>query len=310
MAEFSPLGAWQMLREAGSDWLEDDAPQQGAALAFYSILSLAPLLVISLAVASLAFSHDAAGEEMIGQLQGVVGQEGAEAAKTMLDNAQQPQQGTIATILGVLTLLFGASGVFGQLQASMNTIWDVKPKPGGGIWALLRARFLSLGMVLGTAFLLLVSLVLSAVIAGVGTMLQNQWPGMETLWHLLNVVVSFVVATLLFALIFKYLPDANIAWSDVWVGAVLTAILFTVGKWLIGMYLGKSGLSSSYGAAGSFVVLVVWIYYSALILFFGAELTQVYARRYGAPITPKPGAEYIGDQANASSPTAARASGS
>jgi membrane protein len=283
--------AWEMVREAAADWVEDKAAQQGAALAFYSILSIAPLLVISLAVAASVFGEDAARREIVGQLQGMVGEEGGQAAEAMLDSAQQPQQGTLATILGIGALLFGASGVFGQLQDALNTIWEVKPKPGGGIWQLIRSRFLSLAMVFGTGFLLLVSLVLSAAIAGMGTYFQSLWPGFESISHIVNFAITFLVSTFLFAMIFRFLPDAKIAWNDVWIGAAITALLFTIGKLLIGLYLGKSGLSSAYGAAGSLVVLVVWIYYSAQILFFGAELTQVYARKFGSRIVPKEGAE-------------------
>lgn len=293
MANISVASIWGMLKETAADWVEDKATQQAAALTFYSVLSIAPLLVISLAVASLAFDAKAARTEMVDEMGGLVGSEGEEAVKAMLDSAEQPQQGTVATILGVITLLFGASGVFGQLQESLNTIWEVKPKPGGGIWQLIRSRFLSMAMVLGTGFLLLVSLVVSSAISGLGTYLQNQWPGLESIWHFVNFAVTLAVVTVLFALIFKYLPDAKIAWSDVWVGALLTAVLFSVGKLLIGLYLGKASIGSAYGAAGSLVVLLVWIYYSSLILFFGAELTQVYARRFGTRIVPKEGAESI-----------------
>jgi membrane protein len=291
--------AWTVLKEAGEDWIEDKAAMQGAALAFYSILSIAPLLIISMAVAAFVFDADSARGQISEQMQGLVGTEGGEAIEAMLDSAQQPEVGTVAALLGVITLLFGASGVFGQLQDAMNTIWEVQPKPGGGIWTLLRARFLSLSMVLGTAFLLLVSLVLSAFIAGLGSYFQGRWPGLEAMWHILSFLITFGMVTVLFALIFRFLPDAKVAWSDVWVGAVLTAILFTLGKLLIGLYLGKASIGSAYGAAGSLVVLVVWVYYSAQILFFGAELTQVYARRYGSRIVPKEGAEPATQEARA-----------
>jgi membrane protein len=297
MVSIQDIGS--MFREAGSDWVEDKASQQGAALAFYSILSLAPLLVISLSIAAMVFDEASAREQMIGQVEQLVGSDGAEAAKSMLENAQQPQQGTVAAVLGIATLLFGASGVFGQLQEALNTVWEVQPKPGGGIWQLIRARFLSLAMVFGTGFLLLVSLVLSAAIAGFGSFVQSCYPGLEPLSHLLNFAITFVVVTLLFALLFRYLPDAEVSWGDVWVGAMLTALLFTIGKLLIGLYLGKSGLGSAYGAAGSLVVLVVWIYYSAQIMLFGAELTQVYAKRFGSRIVPKPGAQAVTNEARA-----------
>lgn len=291
MARLSVASIAGMFKEAASDWVEDKATQQGAALAFYSVLSIAPLLIIS--VAAMVFDEQAARGHLVSEMGGLVGSEGAEAAETMLDSADQPEQSTFAAVVGIVMLLFGASGVFGQLQDSLNTIWEVRPKPGGGVWQLIRSRFLSMGMVLGTGFLLLVSLVLSSAISGLGTYLQDRWPGMETLWHVLNFLVTMGVVTLLFALIFKYLPDAKIAWSDVWVGAILTAVLFAVGKLLIGLYLGKASVGSAYGAAGSLVVLLLWIYYSSLILFFGAELTQVYARRFGSRIMPKEGAERV-----------------
>lgn len=291
--------AWRMVSEAGSDWVEDKAAVQGAALAFYSVLSLAPLLVLSLAIAATVFEADTARDQMVTQVEGLIGEDGGEAVDSMLENAQQPEEGTLAAVFGIITLLFGASGVFGQLQDSLNTIWEVKPKPGGGLWALLRSRFLSFGMVLATGFLLLVSLVFSAALAGLGTNLQGTFPALEAVWHIINFVITFLVVTLLFALIYKFVPDAKIAWNDVWVGALITALLFSVGKILIGMYLGKSSIGSAYGAAGSLVVMIVWIYYSAQILFFGAELTQVYAKRFGSRIMPKEGAEPVTQEARA-----------
>ena len=299
MATLSVSSVFGMFKEAATDWIEDKATQQAAALTFYSVLSIAPLLVISLAVASLVFDEKAARTEMVDEMGGLIGSEGEEAVEAMLDSADKPQQGTVATIMGVITLLFGASGVFGQLQESLNTIWEVKPKPGGGIWQLIRSRFLSMAMVLGTGFLLLVSLVITSAISGLGTYLQNQWPGLESIWHVVNFVITLAIVTVLFALIFKFLPDAKIAWSDVWVGALLTAVLFSVGKLLIGLYLGKASIGSAYGAAGSLVVLLVWIYYSSLILFFGAELTQVYAKQFGSRIVPKEGAEPVTGEARA-----------
>jgi membrane protein len=278
------IEAWTMLREAASDWAEDKASQLGAALAFYSILSIAPLMMIAISVAGLIFGEEAARGELLGQIEGMVGEEGGAAIEQMLAHAKKPEHGTIAGVIGLITLLVGASGAFGQLQDSMNTIWEVPPKTGGGMWGFIRTRFLSFAMVLGVGFLLLVSLILSAVVAGMGTYLSGMMPELEAVFHAGNEVVTFLVVTVLFAMIFKVLPDAQVAWRDVWVGALLTAALFTIGKILIGLYLGKTGLSSTYGTAGSLVVLVVWIYYSAQILFFGAELTQVYARRHGSKI--------------------------
>lgn len=270
--------AWATIKEAGKDWVEDKAAQQGAALAFYSVLSLAPLVVISLAMVSF-FVKDA-GVQFGAQVETLVGKEGAEAIGSMVTaNKQKPAAGSIAAILGIITLLFGASGAFGQLQETMNTIWDAKPKPSSGIWNMIRSRFLSFTMVLGTGFLLLVSMLLSTAIAAIGTYLGSGFPGSEALVHTANAIATFIAVTLLFAMIFKLLPDKQIAWRDVWVGALLTAVLFTIGKMLIGLYLGKSAVGSSYGAAGSLVVLLVWIYYSAQVLFFGAELAHAYAER-------------------------------
>jgi membrane protein len=253
----------------------------GAALAFYSVLSLAPLVVIALSIVSLFFDPKTATAQFLSQMESMVGTEGAKAIQGMLENAQEPKTGAVAAVLGIVTLLFGASGVFGQLQEAMNSIWNVPAKKSGGIWEMIRSRFLSFAMVLGTGFLLLISLLLSAVIAGVGQQLGHIWPALEPLSHLANEVATFLAVTLLFAMMFKLLPDTRVAWRDVWVGAVLTAVLFTVGKLLIGLYLGKSAVGSAYGAAGSLVVLLVWIYYSAQILFFGAELTHAIAERRG-----------------------------
>jgi len=271
--------AFQVLKQAANDWVADKATQQGAALAFYSMLSLAPLIMILLAVASLFFNAKVVDRHFFGQIETMVGKEGAEAIHGMLRNAKQPATGSLAASLGIVTLLFGASGVFGQLQEAMNTIWDVKPKSNAGIWGLIRSRFLSFSMVLGTAFLLLVSLLLSTVISALTQYVGTLWPQTEALIHVANEITTFLVMTLLFAMMFKLLPDTPVAWRDVWVGAVLTAILFTLGKFLIGLYLGKSAVGSAYGAAGSLVVLLVWIYYSAQVLIFGGELAHVLAKR-------------------------------
>lgn len=267
-----------VLRQAIQDWMADRAPTIGAALAFYSVLSLAPLLVIAVALAALMFDAEQVQQHLLGEMRGMVGPEGAAAVGEMLKHAQQPAQGLLATSLGLITLLFGASGVFGELQTAMNTIWKVPP-PKTGVTTLIRERFLSFAMVLGTGFLLLVSLVLSAAIAALGKFVSGQFPVVEPLLHLGSTLVTLVVATLLFAMIFKLLPDTFVPWRDVWEGAIFTALLFTAGKTLIALYLGKSGLASAYGAAGSLVVLIAWIYYSAQILLFGAELTHVICLR-------------------------------
>jgi membrane protein len=292
-------GAWNLLRKTFSDWSDDKAPQLGAALAFYTALSIAPLLVILLGVVALFFGQEAARGEIDQQMGAMVGAEGGKAIQAMVASANKPTAGAVATALSAITLLFGASGVFGQLQSSLNTIWEVEPKPGRGLWGILRDRFLSFAMVLGVAFLLLVSLVVSATLASLGTLLDRLPGSMQWMAQGINFAGSFVVITLLFAMMFKYLPDVKMAWSDVWLGAAVTALLFSIGKFAIGLYLGHSSMASSYGVAGSFVVLLVWVYYSAQILFFGAELTQVYANNYGSKIVPNANAQPLTDEARA-----------
>jgi len=284
--------ATQIVKQTAAKWSEDRGPRLGAALAFYSVLSLAPLLVIVLAVAGAAFGDEAARGEIVGQIEGLVGRDGAAAIQDLITHAHQPKRGLLATILGTITLLVGASGVFGELQDSLNTIWHVQPKAGRRLWSVVGDRFLSFAMVLGTAFLLLVSLVVSALLAAVGKLLGSYLSGFDWFLPAIGCAGSFAVVTAIFALIFKVVPDVRIAWRDVWVGAAVTGLLFTLGKLILGLYLGRSGLASAYGAAGSLVVLVVWVYYSAQILFFGAELTQVYARYGGSPIVPARNAEF------------------
>ncbi|HEY0984142.1 YihY/virulence factor BrkB family protein [Schlesneria sp. T3-172] len=288
--------AWNLLRQTASDWSEDNVPRLGAALSFYTALSIAPLLVLSLRVAASVFGEEAARGEIESQIQSMIGEQGAEAIQSMLQSANQPETGTWATILGLVTLLFGASGVFGQLQESLNTIWDVTPKPGQGLWSFIRYRFFSMAMVMSFAFLLLVSLIISAGLSFAGGYLFNWLSQFEGLTQAANFVASLLVFTLLFAMMFKYVPDAEIKWKDVWLGAFMTAVLFNIGKFVIGLYLGRTTFASSYGVAGSLIVLLVWVYYSAQIIFFGAEFTQVYANRYGGKIVPAENAELVPDQ--------------
>ncbi len=288
-----------LVKETGEDWLEDKASRLAAALAFYTLLSLAPLLILAVSVAGLFFGEEAARGEIAGQLSAMLGPEAADSIQTVLANAKAPSSGVIGTIVGVALLIFGASGVFGELQDSLNVVWEVQPKPGRGIKGFLRDRFFSFTLVLGVAFLLLVSLVVSAGLAAVGNVFSSRLPGGEALWHVINFVVSIGTITVLFALIFKVVPDVTIAWRDVWIGAIVTAALFTLGKFAIGLYLGRSSLASPFGAAGSVVVLVVWVYYSAQILFFGAEFTQVYARHHGSRIEPTKNAAPITADAKA-----------
>jgi membrane protein len=228
-----------------------------------------------IAVVALAFGHSSAQDQILSQVQAMVGQEGANAIRTMIEHAQKPTSGIFASLIGVLTLLFGASGVFGELRSALNKMWDVKPKSGGGIGGMLRERFFSFGMVLAIGFLLLVSLVLSAGLAAMGKFLGGLLPLPEFVLSAINFVVSLAGISVLFALIFKFVPETQIAWKDVWIGAIATAFLFTIGKFLIGRYLGS--VSSAYGAAGSLMVVIIWIYYSSLLFFFGAEFTYALA---------------------------------
>jgi membrane protein len=275
----SPAQAFHLIRQTFADWNEDKVPLLGAALAFYTALSIAPLLVLSLRVAAFVFGDDAAKGEIQYQLESMIGKEGSKAVEAMVQNANKPETGTLATIFSFATLLFGASGVFGQLQDSLNTIWDVQPKPGRGWWGFLYYQFLSIAMVMGVTFLLMVSLIVSTLLSFTSSY-ANHWPS-ELGWaaHTLHMGVSMALFTGIFAMMFKYLPDVKIAWKDVWIGALITAVLFTLGKFAIGLYLGKIAIASSYGAAGSLIVLLVWVYYSAQIVFFGAEFTHVYANR-------------------------------
>lgn len=273
---------FNVFKEAAKDFGEDKAPRLGAALAYYTLFSIAPLLLVAIAIAGFVFGEEAARGQIFAQMRGLIGNEGAGALQDMVKSAAKPKTGTMATIVGLATLLFGASGVFGQLKDALNTIWEVEPKKGGGVLHFIKDRFLSLAMVLGVGFLLLVSLVLDAAIAAFGKFAGNRMPGGEGLWHGVEMVISLCVVTVLFALIFRYLPDIRIAWRDVWLGAGFTALLFVVGKFALGVYLGKKATASSYGAAGSLIVLLLWVYYSAQILFFGAEVTQVYARKHGS----------------------------
>lgn len=277
---------WVLLKETIAEWNNDKASRLAAALAYYTIFSLAPLLIIAIAIAGAVFGEEAAKGEIVEQLQGLVGREGAQFIQVAIENASKPNQGTIASIISVVVLLFGASGLFAQLQDALNTIWEVQPKPGRGLVGMLRDRFLSFLMVLGVGFLLLLSLILSAALTGFVNYFGHLLPGIGFLLQFANFIISFAIPTVLFGLIYKVLPDVEITWSDVWIGAVITSLLFSFGRFLLGMYLGNSSFGSTYGAAGSVVILLAWVNYAAQILFFGAEFTQVYARRYGSRIVP------------------------
>ncbi len=299
MTSIGVAGWKDLLVQTGKEWSEDKVPRLGAALAFYTALSMAPLLVLSLRVAAIFFGDEAAAGEIERQGTAMIGQEGAQALQAMIENADDSQSGTLATVLGLATLLFGASGVFGQLQDSLNTIWEVQPKPGRGLWGFVRDRFLSFAMVMGCAFLLLVSLVISTSLSAAMAYVNQFGGNIPWLASVLNAVVGLVVITGLFAMTFKVVPDVEVAWKDVWIGAVLTAVLFTIGKFGLGLYLGRSSMASAYGVAGSLIVLLVWVYYTAQIVFFGAEFTQVYANRYGSRIVPSPHAEFVTEEMRA-----------
>lgn len=271
-----------LLKKTATQWVSDKAPRLGAALAYYTIFSIAPLVIISITITGLLFDHARAQEQILGQIQSILGEKGAEAIRAMIEAAQKPVTSTVATALGLLTLLFGAAGVFIQLKDALNTIWNVKPREGGGLWGFVRNYFLSFSMVLGIGFLLLVSLLLAAGMAAVGEYFKGMFPGFDVLMKIAGMAISFLLVSLLFALMFKFLPDIKVSWHDVWLGAVLTSALFVVGKFALGAYFGKAKIGSAYGAAGSLVLVLLWIYYSAQILFFGAEFTQVYANYCGS----------------------------
>ena len=287
--------AIRLLKESAKGWSDDNAQILGAALSYYSIFSIAPLLILAIAVAGAIFGAEAAQGQISQSLEGLIGKNGAEVIEAMVKAASsKPGTGLIATIIGTVTLLIGASTVFAQLQAALNIIWKVKPKPESGLKQLIKDRFLSFGMVLGISFLLLVSLLLSTVLAVVGNFLSHLLPGGAILWEAVNFLISVGVITTLFAMIFKFLPDAIIAWRDVWIGSFCTSVLFTLGKFAIGLYLGHGSVASAYGAAGSLVIVLVWIFYSSQILLFGAEFTRAYAIMSGSHIVPKKGATFVG----------------
>jgi len=288
---------WGLLKDTYDEWNEDKAPRLAAALSYYTLFSLAPLLVIAIAVAGLVFGQEAVQGELFGQIRGFVGDIGAAAIEDMIKGASNQSTGILATVLGFGTLLLGAAGLFGQLQDALNTIWEVQPKPGLGIVETLKQRFFSFTMVLGTGFLLLVSLVISTALAAIFGYFQNLVPGIEFLWQIVTFLISFAITAGLFALMFKVIPDVDVAWRDVLLGAVVTALLFSIGRFALALYLGRGSFSSTYGAAGSLVVILLWVYYSAQILFFGAEFTQVYARKRGAQIKPSSHAVAVTERA-------------
>ena len=282
-----PKPIYHLLRATYTAWTNDKVPRMGAALAYYTLFSLAPLLVIAIAIAGFVFGKDAVQGRITSEIQGLIGPESAHAVQTMIQSAHKPVHGLFAGIFGIILLLLGASGVFTEMQDAMNTIWKVDTTSKTGVWNLVKGRFLSFGMVLGIGFLLLVSLLLSAALTAAATYASGFLPIPPAALHAMDFLFSLFFIGALMALIFKLLPDVRVPWSDVWVGAVLTSLLFTIGKFLIGFYIGHSVTMSAYGAAGSVVIILAWIYYSAELLYFGAEFTHVYSIRCGSQCSVK-----------------------
>jgi membrane protein len=280
--------AFGLLKQTGQEFLQDKAPQLGAALAYYTVFSLAPLILVLLAAVGIVFRNDPAGawNKVTQQMSYFLDPNAVEIVQNIAQKASQPGKSTIATVIGIALALFGASGVFGQLQDALNTIWGVKAKPTRGMWGFVRTRFLSFAMVAGVCFLLLVSLTLESLLKGFSHYVQSVLPGGVIVAMSVYLVFDFAVIVFLFAMIFKFLPDARIQWRDVWIGAVITAIFFGIGKWVLGLYLGSGAAGAAYGPASSLITLLLWVYYSSQILLLGAEFTQVYADRSGRGVKP------------------------
>lgn len=275
-----------LIKSTFTEWQEDRASRLAAALAYYTVFSLAPLVIIIVSIISFFMNQETASQYFVEQVETFVGGQNAELIQSIIENNSQTSSSVVATIIGFATLLFGATGVFAQLQDSLNTVWGVTPRPDKGVMNMVKTRFTSLTVVLGIGFLLLVSLVISTALTALNNQLFGWLPDNLPLGQLINAVVSFGVITLLFAMIFKLLPDVEIEWSDVWTGAAVTALLFVLGKFLLSFYIGNQSFNSTYGAAGSLLVLLLWVYYSAQIFLFGAEFTQVYAKKYGSRLVP------------------------
>lgn len=279
------------LRELITNWGLHRCSAQSAALAFYTIFSLAPVLVIAITLAGFAFGEEAVRGQIVGEFEGLMGRDAALLVQEVLQSSGKPATGRMTAVIGVVTLLLGATAIFGQLQDALNNVWAVAPKPGAAITTLLRKRLHSFALVVGIGFLLLVSLVMSAALTGFSRYLERVLDLPVDFLQIANFVVSFAIITLLFAMTYRILPDVKIAWRDVWLGSLLTSLLFVVGKTLIGFYLGRTGVASAYGAAGSLVVILLWVYYSSLIFFFGAEFTRVHSRQFRTTrVQPEEGA--------------------
>lgn len=283
---------WGLVRDAIGSWSDDYAPSMGAALSYYTLFSIAPLLVIVIAVAGFFFGADEVRGTLFAQLSGLMGEEGAHAIEGMMQSANEPKEGLISTVIGFVVLAAAATTVFAELQSALDRIWRAPAREqASGIWGIVRARLLSFGMILAIAFVLMVSLVVSTALSALGKWWGPWFGAWETLAQIFNLLVSFGIITLLFALIYKIIPSVDVAWHDVWVGAAVTSLLFTIGKFLIGLYLGKSDIGSAFGAASSLVIVMVWVYYSAQIFLLGAEFTWVYAHEFGSRRgIPRPGA--------------------
>jgi membrane protein len=274
---------WRILLDTFTAWSDDYAPSMGAAIAYYTLFSLAPLLVIVTAVAGFLFGYEAVNGELYGQLRGLVGENGAKAIQALVKSVSEPIEGTFALVIGVVIMIIGATGVFSELQSALDRIWEVPRRERSNTWMeLIRTRLLAFGMVLSLAFLLLVSLVVSAAISAIGAIWDGWLGHWEIVLQLVNLLSSLIIFTIVFALMYRFLPRVTIAWNDVWLGAMVTSLLFVAGKLLIGLYIGKSGIASGFGAAGSLVTLLIWVYYSAQIFLLGAEFTWIYAHRYGS----------------------------
>lgn len=275
------------LKGAARAWWDDDCTRLGASLAFFTLFAIAPVLLVAMAIAGMVFGAEAVRGEIAGQLDHLLHREGALAVQALLEGASQPRSGIFATIIGGLTLIIAATGAFLELQVALNTIWRVKPKPRGHFYAFVVVRLRSFGIVVAIGFLLLVSLVVTAALAALGAWIENRYPVNATLWRIVNLLVSLMVTSGLFALLFRFLPDVRLRWRDVTSGAVVTAMLFAIGQQVIGFYLGQSAVASSYGAAASIMILLLWVYYSCQIVLFGAEFTRVWAARHGTKAKPE-----------------------
>jgi membrane protein len=296
-ARQTPVALWSLLRAAARQWWQDDVFQLAAALAFYTIFSMAPIVTIALWIAGIAFGTDAATRALVEEVGVLIGPNGAAVVESVIQGVSHSKRGLVSSVVAIATSILGSTAVFAQLQKSLNRIWDVKPQPGrSAIWRFVTKRLLSFGLVLSLGFMLLVSLVASALLTALQDAVSTSVPLLSKPWRVVDLAVSFALLTLLFSAVYRFLPDARVAWRDVVVGGAATAALFSIGKLAIGLYLGRASLGSAYGAAGSFVVLVVWVYYSAIVCFLGAEFTQVYAHRYGSHIRPSAHAVRLGEK--------------